>query len=158
MGHKPHRPVLSHVEIVTINHNERKVDNTMKQDLGTQFFATNAFETNIFLYSFTFGMQFNLKNSHRIMRFKKTCLGLLMWKVTVQFSFDFTLACFTQGHWYNAGWDVGTTAVVSSVTLFWRNHEGMSGCEHWSISSSLEHPPFHSCFVQRIESQSWDCW
>ncbi len=71
MGHKPDRPVLSHVEIVTINHNKRKVDNTMKQDLGTQFFATNAFETNIFLYSFTFGMQFNLKNSHRIMRFKE---------------------------------------------------------------------------------------
>lgn len=70
MGHKPHRPVLSHVEIVTINDDKRKV-NTMKQDLGTQFFATNAFETNKFLYSFTFGMQFNLKNSHRIMRFKK---------------------------------------------------------------------------------------
>jgi hypothetical protein len=42
----------------------------MKQDLGTQFFATNAFDTNKFLYSFTFGMQFNLKNSHRIMRLK----------------------------------------------------------------------------------------
>jgi hypothetical protein len=56
VGHKPHRLVLSHVEIVTINHNKRKVDNTMKQDLGTQFFATNNFETNIFLYSFTFGM------------------------------------------------------------------------------------------------------